>query len=311
MDTSTATRDLTTEVASLRIERDGPTRLRDSRYGGMQWVGLALLLGALFAGWEWLTASRAVRVQTVTVTARTAGRAAQTALTASGYVTARRRRATVSSRVMGKLSEVLVEPGMPVRQGQVLARIDDSVTRAALDITDAQAAAAQCRRHQFDETRRCARKDSQRSQDVPPRHSADRRSAGSDAGHSPRRLPGADGTSGSGKTTLLNLVGGLDQPSEGAIEMAGDRIDQMSAPALARWRSNQIGFIFQLYNLLPMLTAERNVELPLLLTTLTRSERKRHVQTALSLVGLSDRGKHCRGNCQAAKSSVSGSREPS
>jgi multidrug efflux pump subunit AcrA (membrane-fusion protein) len=142
MDTSTATRDLTTEVASLRIERDGPTRLRDSRYGGMQWVGLALLLGALFAGWEWLTASRAVRVQTVTVTARTAGRAAQTALTASGYVTARRRRATVSSRVMGKLSEVLVEPGMPVRQGQVLARIDDSVTRAALDITDAQAAAA-------------------------------------------------------------------------------------------------------------------------------------------------------------------------
>jgi putative ABC transport system ATP-binding protein len=100
------------------------------------------------------------------------------------------------------------------------------------------------------------------------------------------------GPSGSGKTTLLNLLGGLDRPSEGAIEMAGDRIDQMSAPALARWRANQIGFIFQLYNLLPMLTAERNVELPLLLTKLTRSERKRHVQTALSLVGLSDRGKH-------------------
>jgi putative ABC transport system ATP-binding protein len=100
------------------------------------------------------------------------------------------------------------------------------------------------------------------------------------------------GPSGSGKTTLLNLVGGLDRPTEGAIEMAGDRIDQMSAPALARWRANQIGFIFQLYNLLPMLTAERNVELPLLLTKLTRSERKRHVQTALSLVGLSDRGQH-------------------
>jgi putative ABC transport system ATP-binding protein len=100
------------------------------------------------------------------------------------------------------------------------------------------------------------------------------------------------GPSGSGKTTLLNLLGGLDRPSEGAIEMAGDRIDQMSAPALARWRANQIGFIFQLYNLLPMLTAERNVELPLLLTKLSRSERKRHVQAALSLVGLSDRGKH-------------------
>jgi putative ABC transport system ATP-binding protein len=100
------------------------------------------------------------------------------------------------------------------------------------------------------------------------------------------------GPSGSGKTTLLNLLGGLDRPSEGAIEMAGDRIDRMSAPALARWRANQIGFIFQLYNLLPMLTAERNVELPLLLTKLSRSERKRHVQAALSLVGLSDRGKH-------------------
>jgi putative ABC transport system ATP-binding protein len=100
------------------------------------------------------------------------------------------------------------------------------------------------------------------------------------------------GPSGSGKTTLLNLVGGLDRPSEGVIEMAGHRIDQMSAPALARWRANQIGFIFQLYNLLPMLTAERNVELPLLLTKLTRRDRKRHVQTALSLVGLSDRAKH-------------------
>jgi putative ABC transport system ATP-binding protein len=100
------------------------------------------------------------------------------------------------------------------------------------------------------------------------------------------------GPSGSGKTTLLNLVGGLDRPSDGAIEMAGDRIDQMSARTLARWRADHIGFIFQLYNLLPMLTAERNVELPLLLTKLTRTERTRHVQTALSLVGLSDRAKH-------------------
>jgi putative ABC transport system ATP-binding protein len=100
------------------------------------------------------------------------------------------------------------------------------------------------------------------------------------------------GPSGSGKTTLLNLVGALDRPSEGAIEIGGHRIDQMSARASARWRAEHVGFIFQLYNLLPMLTAERNVELPLLLTKLTRGERKRHVQTALSLVGLSDRAKH-------------------
>src|SRR5919106_156135 len=92
------------------------------------------------------------------------------------------------------------------------------------------------------------------------------------------------GPSGSGKTTLLNLVGALDRPSEGAIEIAGHRIDQMSARASARWRADHVGFIFQLYNLLPMLTAERNVELPLLLTKLTRAERKRRVQTALSLV---------------------------
>ena len=100
------------------------------------------------------------------------------------------------------------------------------------------------------------------------------------------------GPSGSGKTTLLNLVGGLDRPSAGAIEIGGHRIDQMSARASARWRADHVGFIFQLYNLLPMLTAERNVELPLLLTKLTGGERKRHVQTALSLVGLSDRAKH-------------------
>jgi putative ABC transport system ATP-binding protein len=100
------------------------------------------------------------------------------------------------------------------------------------------------------------------------------------------------GPSGSGKTTLLNLVGGLDRPNEGAIEVSGHRIDQMSAGAVTRWRAEHVGFVFQLYNLLPMLTAERNVELPLLLTKLTRTERKRHVQTALSLVGLSDRAKH-------------------
>jgi putative ABC transport system ATP-binding protein len=100
------------------------------------------------------------------------------------------------------------------------------------------------------------------------------------------------GPSGSGKTTLLNLLGGLDRPSEGAIEVGGDRIDQLSSGRLARWRSENIGFVFQLYNLIPVLTAERNVELPLLLTNLSRTERKRRVEIALSVVGLADRAKH-------------------
>ena len=100
------------------------------------------------------------------------------------------------------------------------------------------------------------------------------------------------GPSGSGKTTLLNLIGGLDRPSEGAIEAAGERIDQIPGRHLARWRAEKVGFVFQLYNLLRMLTAERNVELPLLLTRLTRAERRRHVEVALSLVGLADRAKH-------------------
>src|SRR5262245_24875460 len=84
------------------------------------------------------------------------------------------------------------------------------------------------------------------------------------------------GPSGSGKTTLLNLLGGLDRPNEGAIEISGHRIDQMSTAAVTRWRAEHVGFVFQLYNLLQMLTAERNVELPLLLTKLTHTERKRH-----------------------------------
>jgi putative ABC transport system ATP-binding protein len=100
------------------------------------------------------------------------------------------------------------------------------------------------------------------------------------------------GPSGSGKTTLLNLIGGLDKPTEGTVEVAGERIDRLSSGQLARWRSRHVGFIFQLYNLLPVLTAERNVELPLLLTRLPRAERKRHVATALNVVGLSDRARH-------------------
>ena len=100
------------------------------------------------------------------------------------------------------------------------------------------------------------------------------------------------GPSGSGKTTLLNLVGGLDTPSAGSVTVGGDRIDRMSGGTLARWRARHIGFVFQLYNLLPVLTAERNVELPLLLTRLSRAERRRHVATALDVVGLSQRAKH-------------------
>ena len=103
---------------------------------------------------------------------------------------------------------------------------------------------------------------------------------------------GLMGPSGSGKTTLLNLIGGLDTPTDGSVVVAGDRIDRMSGGKLARWRARHIGFVFQLYNLLPVLTAERNVELPLLLTSLSRAERRRHVATALAVVGLGDRAKH-------------------
>jgi putative ABC transport system ATP-binding protein len=100
------------------------------------------------------------------------------------------------------------------------------------------------------------------------------------------------GPSGSGKTTLLNLVAGLDQPTSGEVMVAGDRIDQLSRGSLSDWRARNIGFIFQFYNLLPVLTAEANVEVPLLLTNLSKAQRKQRVQTALQLVGLADRAKH-------------------
>jgi len=100
------------------------------------------------------------------------------------------------------------------------------------------------------------------------------------------------GPSGSGKTTLLNLLGGLDVPSEGSVTVAGDEITRMSGAKLTAWRARHVGFVFQMYNLLPAMTAERNVELPLLLTSLTSARRKQQVATALSLVGLSDRTKH-------------------
>ena len=100
------------------------------------------------------------------------------------------------------------------------------------------------------------------------------------------------GPSGSGKTTLLNLIGGLDTPSKGSIEIAGDRIDQLSGGKLSSWRARHIGFVFQMYNLLPVLTAARNVELPLLLTKLGAADRKKRVMTALSVVGLGERANH-------------------
>ncbi len=100
------------------------------------------------------------------------------------------------------------------------------------------------------------------------------------------------GPSGSGKTTLLNLIGGLDTPSSGEIEIEGERLDRMSAGQLSNWRSRNVGFVFQFYNLMPMLTAQKNVELPLLLTDLSSAHRKRNAEIALQLVGLSDRGAH-------------------
>src|ERR1700726_4285892 len=100
------------------------------------------------------------------------------------------------------------------------------------------------------------------------------------------------GPSGSGKTTLLNLLGGLDVPTHGSIPVAGDEITHMSANKMTQWRARHVGFIFQMYNLIPVLTAFQNVELPLLLTKLSKSERRKHVETALSVVGLADRMKH-------------------
>ena len=100
------------------------------------------------------------------------------------------------------------------------------------------------------------------------------------------------GPSGSGKSTLLNLLAGLDRPSRGTINIGNQQIESLSRRELARWRSRHVGFVFQFYNLLPVLTAERNVELPLLLTNLSSSERKKHVAAALSIVGLEHRAKH-------------------
>jgi putative ABC transport system ATP-binding protein len=100
------------------------------------------------------------------------------------------------------------------------------------------------------------------------------------------------GPSGSGKTTLLNLMGGLDVPTRGTISVAGDEITHMSRGKLTDWRARHVGFIFQMYNLIPVLTAFQNVELPLLLTKLSRAERRKHVETALSIVGLGERMQH-------------------
>ena len=100
------------------------------------------------------------------------------------------------------------------------------------------------------------------------------------------------GPSGSGKTTLLNLVAGIDRPDQGDIVVAGERISTHSSRQLARWRARHVGYVFQFYNLMPLLTAEQNVELPLLLTSLSKAQRSANVRTALHLVGLSDRGSH-------------------
>jgi putative ABC transport system ATP-binding protein len=100
------------------------------------------------------------------------------------------------------------------------------------------------------------------------------------------------GPSGSGKTTLLNLMGGLDSPTSGSVDVGGSNISGLGGARLSRWRSQNIGFVFQLYNLLPVLTAEKNVELPLLLTNLAKAERRKRVAIALKVVGLADRARH-------------------
>ncbi|HEY1393479.1 MAG TPA: ABC transporter ATP-binding protein [Methylibium sp.] len=100
------------------------------------------------------------------------------------------------------------------------------------------------------------------------------------------------GPSGSGKTTLLNLIGGLDLPSGGSITVGDQRLDKLGAAALAKWRASRVGFVFQFYNLMPMLSAQRNVELPLLLTKLSAAERRKRASVALQLVGLADRAVH-------------------
>ena len=100
------------------------------------------------------------------------------------------------------------------------------------------------------------------------------------------------GPSGSGKSTLLNLIGGLDTPTSGSVEVDGENLDKMNSKQLSTWRASHVGFIFQFYNLLPVLTAQKNVELPLLLTKLSGSQRKSHVDTVLEIVGLADRAGH-------------------
>lgn len=100
------------------------------------------------------------------------------------------------------------------------------------------------------------------------------------------------GPSGSGKTTLLNLIGGLDTPTDGSITVGGGRIDRLGESALAKWRASHVGFVFQFYNLLPMLTAQKNVQLPLLLRKLSRAHRRRNAAVALELVGLEERARH-------------------
>ena len=131
-----------------------------------------------------------------------------------------------------------------------------------------------------------------RRENVPPRVGRDPRAGGAEPGRAQGRVSRLMGPSGSGKTTLLNLIGGLDRAMRGSVAVGGDRLDELSQRQLAAWRSRHVGLVFQFYNLMPVLSAERNVELPLLLTHLSKSERMAHVETALKVVGLTHRSRH-------------------
>jgi len=311
-------------LKQLRIDRSDTGAPR-SRASWFVLVGCVLLVLASGLLWFALTLPEPPTVRTAVVRAASQEPGTNSVLDASGYVTARRQ-ATVSAKITGKVAEVLIEEGMQVKEGDVLARLDDTEAKAQLALAKAQLTAtraqlaeirAQLVQAERDYTRQQGLADRQLIQGWRRREAGRKRCTMSnlveirgltktyvrgrekiEALHSINLdIPRGDfvalmGPSGSGKTTLLNLIGGLDTPTAGSLMVDGRRIDQLSSGELARWRAANVGFVFQFYNLLPALSAQRNVELPLLLTNLSTAQRRKHAEIALTLVGLHDRAKH-------------------